>query len=190
MFDHDRFDQEVFDYERMEQEQRPFVRRLMTWVCARCEPNLTDLGAGTGMSVEAARSYGWQAQGYDVADPQPRPDLVITESLLAVTDPARTVLCIEVAEHLAESQATAVVASVWRNTQPGGTVIWSAAQPGQGGVGHINCQHPLYWTGLAQAQGFRRDYDLEDNLHQWITAGYHMGWFAGNRQIWHREKNT
>ena len=177
---------ETFDYALMEQEQRPFVRRLMAWVCARCEPNLTDLGAGTGMYVEAARGYGWAAQGYDLADPQPRPDLVQAKSLLEVNDPGRTVLCIEVAEHLPENQATAVIESVWRNTRPGGTVIWSAARPGQGGVGHINCQPPIYWTALAQAQGFQRQYSQEDDLHAWITAGYHMGWFANNRQVWQR----
>jgi hypothetical protein len=188
MFDHDRFDTESFDYALMEQEQRPFVRRLMTWVCAQCEPNLTDLGAGTGMYVEAARGYSWQARGYDLADPQPRPDLVEQQSILTVDDPARTVLCIEVAEHLPEESAQAVVAAIWRNTLPGGCVIFSAAQPGQGGVGHVNCQPPEYWTALARAQGFQRDFDSEQHLHNWITSGYHMGWFARNRQIWRRPR--
>jgi len=175
-----------FDYALMEQEQRPFVRRLMTWVCARCEPDLVDLGAGTGMYVEAAQGYGWQARGYDLADPQPRPDLVQCRSLLTVDDPARTVLCIEVAEHLAETDADAVIAAVWRNCVPGGRVIWSAAQPGQGGVGHVNCQPPEYWRDRARAQGFQPRADLELELHTWITAGYHMGWFANNRQVWQR----
>ena len=175
-----------FDYDLMEREQRPFVQRLMTWVTARCEPNLTDLGAGTGMYVEAARGYGWQAQGYDLADPQPKPNLVKRRSLLEVDDPARTVLCIEVAEHLPESDATGVVQSVWRNTLPGGHVIWSAARPGQGGVGHINCQPPEYWRERAVHQGFVMRPDLEQDLHTWITSGYHMGWFANNRQVWQR----
>lgn len=186
MHDNHRFDQETFDYDFMEQEQRPFVRRLMAWVCAKCEPNLTDLGAGTGMYVEAARGYGWQARGYDLADPQPRPDLVETLSLLAVDDPARTVLCIEVAEHVPATDAHAVIDAVWRNTRPGGLVIWSAAQPGQGGVGHINCQPPEYWRDRALQQGFEVRPDLEHDLHAWITSGYHMGWFARNRQVWQR----
>jgi hypothetical protein len=188
MFDHEVFDRESFDYEQMEQEQRPFVKRLMAWVCARCEPNLTDLGAGTGMYVEAARGLGWAAQGYDVADPQPRPDLVIQKSLLEVDDPAHTVLCIEVAEHIDHSVSDEVVAAVWRNTLPGGRVIWSAARPGQGGVGHINCQPPEFWRDLARRHGFWPDEQQEQDLHQWITAGYHMGWFANNRQVWHRPR--
>ena len=175
-----------FDYDLMEQEQRPFVRRLLVWITAHGQPPLVDLGAGTGMYVEAAQGYGWPAQGYDITDQQTRPDLVQRQSLLDVTDPARTVLCIEVAEHLPESRAGDVIDSVWRNCLPGGLVIWSAAQPGQGGVGHVNCQPPAYWRERAIVRGFEMREDLEQDLHRWITAGYHMGWFARNRQVWQR----
>ena len=170
----------------MEQEQGPFVDRLMVWITNHAQQPLVDLGAATGRYVRAARGHGWRAQGYDVADPQPCPDLVSQRSLLEVTDPARTVLCIEVAEHLPESDSWAVIDSVWRNCLPGALVIWSAAQPGQGGVGHVNCQPPLYWRERAIVQGFDMREDLEQDLHRWITAGYHMGWFARNRQVWQR----
>ena len=186
MFDHDVYDGESFDYEQMEREERPFARRLAIWIEGRLQGVVLDVGAGTGVYVDELRQRGVASQGIDICDPQPRPDLVQAKSLLEVNDPARTVLCIEVAEHLPENQATAVIESVWRNTRPGGTVIWSAARPGQGGVGHINCQPPIYWTALAQAQGFQRQYSQEDDLHAWITAGYHMGWFANNRQVWQR----
>lgn len=175
-----------FDYETMEAEQGPFVKRLMTWIAAKCQPPLVDLGAGTGLYVEAARSYGWQANGYDITDRQTRPELVQQKSLLDVHDPACTVLCIEVAEHLPESDAWSVIDSVWRNTLPGGLVIWSAARPGQGGVGHINCQLPEYWRERAIVKGFEMCEYLEYDLHRWITSGYHMGWFAQNRQVWQR----
>ena len=186
MFDHDLFDGAQFDYETMAQEERPFFRRLMTWITANCQGPLIDLGAGTGLAVEAARSYGWQAQGYDITDDQTRPDLVDRQSLLEVDDPGRTVLCIEVAEHLPESDAWLVIDSVWRNCLPGGLVIWSAAQPGQAGVGHVNCQIPAYWRERAIVKGFEIREDLEQDLHRWITSGYHMGWFAHNRQVWQR----
>ena len=185
-FDSEPFDHTAFDYEQMAQEERPFARRLITWIVNHCSAPMTDLGAGTGVYVDQARRAGWACQGYDIADPQPYPGLVHTQSLLEVTDPANTVLCLEVAEHLPESAAAAVIESVWRNARPGAIVVWSAAQPGQGGVGHINCQLPLYWLRLAEAQGFVLREDLEQDLHAWITAGYHMGWFARNRQVWQR----
>lgn len=186
MFDSAAFDTETFDYDLMEQEERPFARRLMTWIANHCQPGLVDLGAGTGVYVQEAIAYGWRARGYDIADPQPRPELVATQSMLEVDDPDRTVLCLEVAEHIPEEHAQAVVESVWRNCLPGGLVVWSAAQPGQGGVGHINCQLPSYWRSRAIAQGFVVRADLEEDLHRWITSGYHMGWFANNRQVWQR----
>jgi len=176
-----------FDYQVMDHEERPFARRLAQWTAATFRPqSARDLGAGSGVYVEELRAWGIAAQGYDIADPQPRPDLVITQSMLEVRDPADVVLCMEVAEHIPQDQSSAVVAAVWHNTRPGGWVIWSAARPGQGGVGHINCQEPQYWRDLAQAQGFQICAGLESVLHQWITRGYHMGWFARNRQIWHR----
>lgn len=179
-------DPQAFDYDLMEQEQAPFVRRLMVWIVNRLRPGLVDLGAGSGMYVAAARESGWPAQGFDVTDRQKRPQCVIQQSLLTVTHPAHTVLCIEVAEHLPQQVADQVIQSVWRNTLPGGHVVWSAAQPGQGGVGHVNCQPPDYWRALACEQGLEPRPDLEQDLHAWITSGYHMGWFARNRQIWQR----
>lgn len=179
---------ETFDYQQMDREERPFARRLCLWISCQDMGRMVDLGAGTGVYVEEYQRQGNSAQGYDITDPQPRPDLVHTQSMLTVSDPAPVVLCLEVAEHIDAQHSEAVVESIWRNTLPGGMVIFSAAQPGQGGVGHINCQPPSYWRNLAQAQGFVFDADLEEDLMTWITDGYHMGWFANNGQIWIRNK--
>lgn len=186
MFDHEVYDQKEFDYEQMEQEERPFARRLAVWISNKLTGSVLDIGAGSGVYVDELRSHGVRAQGIDIADPQPRPDHVITQDLFDCDVTAPIVMCIEVAEHIEASRAPELIKKIWDITEPGGVVIWSAAQWGQGGVGHINCQHPIYWTGLAQARGFVRDYTLEDDLHAYITSGYHMGWFARNRQVWRR----
>ena len=178
----------AFDYRTMDQEERPFARRLALWMYYNTPGRVVDLGAGTGVYVEELRALGIAAQGYDIADPQPQPLLVRTASMLDITDPAPVVLCLEVAEHIPCEQENAVIESVWRNTEPGGTVIWSAAQPGQGGVGHINCRPPDYWQALALLQGFHTRQDLRANCLAWIRQGYHMGWFAHNCQIWHRPR--
>lgn len=182
------FDSEKFDYEVMDAEERPFAKRLVMWIASRMPGKAIDLGAGTGVYVEELRRLGITAQGYDIANPQPFPDLVQTMSMLNVHNPADVVLCLEVAEHIEKKLSNKVIESIWNNTKPGGYVIFSAAQPGQGGVGHINCQLPGYWREIAWDQGFVPAQDLENNLHAWITSGYHMGWFANNRQVWHRPK--
>jgi len=175
-----------FDYARMDQEERPFARRLAQWIDLRWSGPVVDLGAGTGVYVQELRARGVPAQGYDVTQPQPCPDLVHTQDLLQVHAPAPVVICLEVAEHIDHSLSAQVVHSVWQNCEPGGWVVWSAAQPGQGGVGHINCQAPEFWTYHAQQQGFRRRWDTEADLDTFILAGEHMGWFRNNRQIWQR----
>jgi hypothetical protein len=71
--------------------------------------------------------------------------------------------------------------------QPGGTLIWSAAQPGQGGTGHINCQPKDYWATKLQAAGLERASDLEKQMLAHIKQGYHMGWFASNAMCFRRE---
>jgi 2-polyprenyl-3-methyl-5-hydroxy-6-metoxy-1,4-benzoquinol methylase len=179
----------TFDYDFMDHEERPFARRLALWIDSRLRGRVVDLGAGTGVYVEELQRFGLDAQGYDIADPQARPDLVITQSMLTVTDPADVVMCIEVAEHIDRQQSSAVIASIWRNTLPGGHVIFSAAQPGQGGVGHINCQPPEYWRDYAWQQGFESATELQQDMMSWITSGYHMGWFRQNGQVWHRPKS-
>lgn len=178
----------TFDYELMEREERPFARRLALWMYYNTPGRVVDLGAGTGVYVEELRAMGIAAQGYDICEPQPNPLLVRTASLLMIRDPAPVVLCLEVGEHIAADLAGAVVESVWRNTLPGGIVIWSAAQPGQGGVGHINCQPPEYWRDLALSQGFGLRQDLRDSCLAWMRQGYHMGWFVNNCQIWQRPR--
>jgi 2-polyprenyl-3-methyl-5-hydroxy-6-metoxy-1,4-benzoquinol methylase len=177
-----------FDYDTMADEERPFAARLAIYITQRLHSHVTDLGAGSGVYVEEIRKLGAQAQGYDINPDQPRPDLVQTTTLFAVRDPAPVVLCLEVAEHIQEHLSPLVVKSIWENTEPGGFVIFSAAQPGQGGVGHINCRYPEYWANLAREQGFVLRKDIETELHAYITSGYHMGWFANNRQVWQRPR--
>ena len=177
-----------FDYTVMDDEERPFAARLAVWIVQQLDRKVTDLGAGSGVYVEELRKLGAEAQGYDINPKQPRADLVITTTMFQVTDPAPVVLCLEVAEHIQEHLAPLVVKSCWNNCDPGGYVVWSAAQPGQGGEGHINCRYPEYWASIAREQGFVLRKDLEAGLHSYITAGYHMGWFALNRQVWQRPR--
>ena len=59
---------------------------------------------------------------------------------------------LEVAEHLPGAAAATLVESITRHS---GRVLFSAAPPGQGGVGHINEQNYGYWRDLFAARGYR-----------------------------------
>jgi SAM-dependent methyltransferase len=59
--------------------------------------------------------------------------------------------CFEVAEHLPPELGESLVDVICRLARK---VVFSAAQPGQGGVGHINEQPPDYWHVRFAANGF------------------------------------
>jgi hypothetical protein len=60
-------------------------------------------------------------------------------------------LCLEVAEHLPYRRSRSLVQDLTRLAP---AVLFSAAIPFQGGVGHINEQWPWFWQALFQEQGF------------------------------------
>lgn len=61
------------------------------------------------------------------------------------------VLCLEVAEHIDEECADQFVDNLIGLSKK---VLMSAAPPGQGGHGHINCQPPDYWIYKFAIQGY------------------------------------
>jgi SAM-dependent methyltransferase len=60
-------------------------------------------------------------------------------------------LSLEVAEHLPEERAESFVSYL---TALAPAVLFSAALPGQGGVGHVNEQWPWYWREIFGRYGF------------------------------------
>lgn len=89
--------------------------------------------------------------------------------------------CFEVAEHCTPAQGQRLVAFLAKLAP---TIVFSAAQPGQGGLGHINEQDPAYWIEafgnhgavLAQAETT----SLRDRF---AGAGLEASWFAANTLV-------
>src|SRR5690348_7395490 len=61
------------------------------------------------------------------------------------------VLCLETAEHLKPESSETIVDTLVRH---GDLILFSAAAPGQGGPGHINCRWPAFWQKLFNERGF------------------------------------
>ena len=89
----------------------------------------------------------------------------------------------EVAEHIETTLSDSIVDSIIRNVNDDGMIIWTAAIPEQGGVGHINCQTKEYWEDKFISRGFYRDCTIENNLLEYIRSGPHMGWFLQNLMV-------
>jgi hypothetical protein len=60
-------------------------------------------------------------------------------------------ICLEVAEHLLHRAALALV---HRLCTAAPVVLFSAAIPGQGGTGHVNCRWPSEWAALFAQHGY------------------------------------
>lgn len=83
-------------------------------------------------------------------------------------------ICLEVAEHVPESSAAALVRSI---CDAADVVLFGAAIPLQGGHGHINEQWPSYWRGLFGANGYEA-FDLVRPVH-WTDRAIHY-WYRQN----------
>lgn len=142
-----------------------------------------DVGCGPGIYVQALRDQNVDAHGVDVDRRTPCQRLdVFSDEFLAQHGGHKydLCLCLEVAEHLPATKADEFVL---RLTQVAPTILFSAAQPGQGGAGHINCQPPVYWIEKFASHNYVVDNVATQRVCDFMASGYHMGWFVRNAII-------
>ena len=145
--------------------------------------NFLDVGCGMGQTVDLARRLGIRAQGVEL---HARPGL--QEWDLRVPMPAifpegaDLVFCWEVAEHLPEESADTLCQTLADQLSPGGLLVFTAAIPGQNGLGHINCQIPWYWQDKFLHHGLARNVQA--------TAALAFLWeFAAGSYMYHLRQN-
>ncbi len=154
---------------------------------------VVDLGCGTGVYLhefevrgvetigyehsararrQAERLYGLKVRPFDV------------QEFKGVGRLADACLCIEVAHYLPPSLANLLVQHCARSAP---LVIFSAAQPGQGGYGHVNAQPREYWIERFAALGYRLNVStssrLQDHLRTHLKRGF---WLAANVCLFER----
>lgn len=173
------------NYTYLDTEEKPFAKRLTTWISKHLKPNrVLDLGCGPGTYVDCFTDLDVACTGCDIDERVKGKENLKCKSLFDVDETADVVLCLEVAEHIDSNENQRIVDSVYSALDCGGTLIWTAAKPGQGGVGHINCQEKEYWAELFETSGLIRDFELEEQLIFDMKQGYHMGWFVQNLLIY------
>jgi SAM-dependent methyltransferase len=137
-----------------------------------------DVGCGEGVWTRAFADAGCDVVGLDGAYiNQARlcipPHRFIPHDLttrLPNIDVADLVVSLEVAEHLPVDRADPFVADLCRLAP---VVLFSAAVPGQGGVGHYNEQWPGYWAekfignGYAVSGALRWVFWDDDTVENW-----------------------
>lgn len=132
--------------------------------------SVVDIGCGLGAFLQTFQAHGvsdvlgvdgsWVPRSRLMIDPAAFriTDLEVPLDLSRVFDLA---VCMEVAEHLPESAAEILVASLSRHAD---VVLFSAAIPFQGGQHHVNERWPSWWAEHWVARGYRAIDVLRDLL--------------------------
>ena len=168
----------------MWEEEKPCTDRIAEWIKINISPKkVVDIGCGPGMLVYSLREQGITAFGYDNDNRVNNKEYLKQISLFDLTDSADLITCMEVGEHIKENLSDSVVDSMLRNMISGGKLLWTAAVPGQGGVGHINCQYKEYWQEKFEKKALIRNIELETDLINYMKNGPYMGWFINNVMI-------
>ena len=134
-----------------------------------------DVGCGQAWWGSQLRRNGCRVTGIDggyVTFPEENLDSFVAHDLgLPFPDVGRfdLVVCLEVAEHLAESRADGFVAELC-DAAP--VVLFSAAIPHQSGAGHINCQWQSWWAEKFHENGYKGD-------GAWLAETFDRGNYVG-----------
>ncbi len=175
--------QERMNFASIASEEKPFAENLASWI-ANNYPNskVLDIGCGPGTYVYALRDKGIEATGIDIDQRTiDKPFLQYCDLFeYKLPNPTDIVLCLEVAEHINSSMNTKIVESVTANLKDDGLLIWSAAAPGQGGIGHVNCQSRDFWVHQFTSVGLQVYEEAYNDLMYYLSDKYRMGWFMNN----------
>ncbi len=155
---------------------------------------VVDIGCGEGLFLNALYKRNVQVIGSDISEAAIKlapKDFIVFQS--DATKPIRynktfdLCLCIEIAEHIPNKYSKTLVENA---TLASDTVFFTAAPPGQGGVGHINEQPPEFWIRLFEAQGFTHQTDLSTQLRHRMKDQRVLEFLYKNVMIFTRNVST
>lgn len=142
--------------------------------------SVVDFGCGEGAWLSVFVDHGCRVTGLDGAYVDPG-RLLIEQADFVPTDLTSPVsigrfglaISLEVAEHLPAAAASSFIEAIASSSD---IVLFSAAIPRQGGVGHLNEQWPAYWARLFEERGLRVSGGL-----RWLF------WGNGKIENWYRQ---
>jgi hypothetical protein len=177
---------EPCNYERILDEETPQAKRIAEYLKGYGVEQVLDVGCGPGNYVAALNDAGINAKGVDV-DRRclQTPECHVTDIIW--DEPkftAPVVLSLEVGEHIPADYSWHYIRYIVKCVPS--MVIFSAAQIGQGGDGHINCQPRHYWCSRFEWLGYKYDNVATTDFLNFMRNGYHMGWLANNAMIFHK----
>ena len=174
-------------FQQIIDEETEQAQRLAALLIDMYRPKtVADYGCATGLYLEPFAEAGIKVIGYDNAEPAlaltKLPDQIQLTDLTQNLELKETDLSIslEVLEHIEAKDAVKVAGTIAKHSN---ILVFSAAHPGQGGDGHINCRPKEYWEGVFNVHGLFLDQADTDHIVKSMSSGYHMGWLPMNVMV-------
>jgi Methyltransferase domain len=165
---------------------KPSAREVVDIVLKSFSPkSLVDVGCGSAVYLHFFQAAGIEIKGYEGSMAAIQ-RAAVNKSFIEQCDLTQPIqssrtydmaICFEVAEHLPSASADVLVKSL---SGLSSLILFSAAQPGQGGVDHINEQPWTHWADKFKAQGYVLDEAMTAKLRKEFGAQGSVWWLEKN----------
>jgi hypothetical protein len=180
-----------YDFHKsIENEELPQAKRLSQYIVKNLRPSVfLDFGCSTGIYLREFKSLSphTTSKGFEFSEEAVKgavcDDVVqcdLTQDLDMEKKENTLSICLEVLEHISDDDWKPVLSNI---TKLSDKILFSAAFPGQGGTGHINCRLKIDWIRRFYSLGWVVDLDATKSILEYMKQGPHMGWFTINAII-------
>ncbi len=172
------------------------IRQFCEVIFKEFKPNsVADVGCGPGVYLQVMRDWGAECifglEGTDNALNQAVVSVIQKHDLrypYYAEEKFDLVLCLEVAEHIHTKYADTLVQTVFNLSRPVGTIIFTAAVPGQGGFHHINLKPRKYWIEKFEAFGCHYNDALTGDIRKCLDLKV-LPWLESNLMVFEGTDN-
>ncbi len=157
--------------------------------------SVVDIGCGAGIYLLEFKKRGIEdLLGID-GSPHAKEEFLLDKSSLDVFDLAEVYqfkkrydlcLCLEVAEHLREEDADALVGNIITSSD---NIVFTAAVPGQGprSIGHINEQPPEYWIEKFEKSNYKFQKEITEEMKSRMEDKKVVWWIVNNLMVFKKK---